>query len=407
MNIPHEPNLTIQKILTGCLILALCLFTATPAIKAQEVEQVFKIFSLRYAEPEPILSVLTTMMAGKQLKMDIDRNSGKVLVYGPQDDLRTIEDLIVQLDVPSDDLEAEDIKPVFKVFNLKHADTVFAFRVLQTMLAGRTVTLDMDSKANRILVAGSPEDLDRVEQLIRQLDVAPKVQTRTEMFEVSDGRASEVADIVKQLTASDGPGSLDGEVRIAVEPNSNALIVSGKEDDVAIVREMLSELLKASKAEAASAPAVSCAVRISWLVDSTHISESGFLDEPNASLVELVDALQNQQVLNGAKVITSTQTVVQVRSDNSASNGEFNTSSLRNFSGSNGIGQVSVNAQGSLTTTANGKFLLNLTMDVADRENPISIGTTLTLPKNHPVAFSVSDVGSFKSAFVVEILDSK
>lgn len=307
-------------------------------------------------------------------------------------------------------VKAQDEQSLFRVFVLQNADPETTLSVLSTMLEGNGLRLDCDQQTRRILAAGNESELNKVEKIIEQLDALPKPH-RTELVEVGDAPADEIADIMKQLTRpSDGtPGALDGKVRIAVEPNLNAIVVTGEEEDVRVVKEILAELIKAGKTKETRTPATSSVVRISWLVDPTRLSESEseFLEEPRKSLKELVAALNDQEAIKNGKVITSSQTLVQVNNGQGGSTSEFNSSSLRSFSGSHGMGQVSINAKGTLTAAENDKFLLSLTMDVADRENPVSIATTLTLPKNHPVAFSVSDVGSFKSAFVVEILDSQ
>ena len=45
---------------------------------------------------------------------------------------------------------------------------------------------------------------------------------------------------------------------------------------------------------------------------------------------------------------------------------------------------------------------LQLSMNVDDAA--ISMNTTITTVKDHPIAFSISDVGDFRSAVVVEIV---
>ena len=304
-------------------------------------------------------------------------------------------------------IQAQEAASVFKSFQLQHADPKFVLNTLESLFEAdkSQFSMDFDPKSKRISFIASPQILKKVEDIILQLDIAPNVQTHIEFIEIKDRPADEIAQVVREYLAAPADSQIDTTFRVAVDPNSNSIILSGEKDDVTNVRNFIEEIVKAGIKREASKPTVSCAVRISWLVDTTRISASGILDVPAESLTGLIDALQNQQVLRDAKVITSTQTVVQVKSDNNTSAGEFVTSSLRNFSSGNG--QVSLNVQGTLTTTANGKFSLSLTMDAADRKDPIAIGTTLTLPKNHPVAFSVSDVGSFKSAFVVEILDAK
>ena len=60
-----------------------------------------------------------------------------------------------------------------------------------------------------------------------------------EAVKLLDGKAPEIAGIVQNLMASEG-----SQVRIAVNEATNSLLVSGQEDDVAAVREIIKKLVE-------------------------------------------------------------------------------------------------------------------------------------------------------------------
>lgn len=293
---------------------------------------------------------------------------------------------------------------IFKVYKLIHADGDTTVNVLDSMLTDDDdVRLQFDEQTNSIFVATANETHQKIEAIITEMDVAPvESKPNVEVIDTEGRNPSNLANLLSDLTASEiGEG-----VRIAVDPNTGSIILSGDPEDVKTVREIMNAIVTAGDADTSIEPSTVCVVRISWLVDPTFFRETDFLQEPGSSLTELVAALGDRDWLEDGRLITSGQTVVQVKDQTNTSTGEFNTSTLRSFTENNGTSQVSFDAKGTLTSVGDDKFLLSLSMDVAGRENPITIGTTLTIPKNHPVAFSVSDVGKFKSAFVVEILDS-
>lgn len=67
---------------------------------------------------------------------------------------------------------------------------------------------------------------------------------------------------------------------------------------------------------------------------------------------------------------------------------------------------IEMSCIGEVDQSPSGKYEISVSLTLVT-DGTQKVGSTIVLPKNHPVAFSISDVGEFKSAAVVEIPDSK
>ena len=293
--------------------------------------------------------------------------------------------------------QSDDMESTVGVFHVLHADIDNTFVALQTLLADQKgLKIAIDQRLGAIIARGSQATLQRVESLIESIDVVPAHRKNViKMIDLEGRDEVGIAYLLKELRES---------VRVAVQPDQG-IVISGSQVEVDSLMETLTQILDGSDPIVSSTTA--CVVRISWLVDPSSFQEVGLLYEPGSHLTELVTALGEQDSIKNGKLITSCQTVVQVKSNDSSLNGEFTTSSLRTYANGEFLRDVSVQAKGSVASFRDDKLLLELSMTVADGKYSIPINTTLSLPKNHPVAISVSNVGSFRSAFVVELLDSK
>lgn len=103
---------------------------------------------------------------------------------------------------------------------------------------------------NRLLLAGSPEALDRVETLVAQLDSVPATQS-TRVFKLKNADARQVANMVLSTMGgyeSRRRGGGAGYVAAAAEERSNCVVVSAPDSQLELVEDIINRLDEAGLA---------------------------------------------------------------------------------------------------------------------------------------------------------------
>lgn len=286
-------------------------------------------------------------------------------------------------------------------YALKHINAEQALGVASTMLQGEShLRLDVMTEQNMVIAHGAPETLVKLKSIFEDIDKEKQVDpTEVRVYRLSNLRAEEAANLLAGLFAREQASS----IRIAGEEASNSLVVSSKKADFEALESLIKELDSIKTGLVQTSPE-NVVVRVSWLVDADALDTGSlrdFLRTPISSLNELVVGLKQSDLLQSAKTLTQTQTTVQVDPSNRRAN-EFNSASARKVDGR----MIEMSCLGQVTQSPNGNYKINVNLTLVSDVTQ-NVGSTIELPKNHPVAFSISDVGEFKSAAVVEILDSK
>ena len=295
--------------------------------------------------------------------------------------------------------------PEFIVIPIYHVDASEVQQVVRNVFAGEPMTVEIDSRQNLLILQGRPNTVAKGKDLVAKLDVENRVtnnKTHVRVFSLNKSRSSDIVKVLGKLISNDENSSL----RIADDAVNNNIIVSGKLDDLDVLEELISRLDESNSAEASiNLQPENIVVRVTWLVDSNELDETNdrsALRIPSTTLAELVDGLSKTGSIAKAKTLTELETSVQVDPSSRGAN-RFNNTSMRKIGGiTHGM-----EATGEVVQTTDGKYQLDISLVMSKEEINMTVGSTITLPKNHPVAFSISDVGDFKSAAVVEILDSK
>ena len=136
------------------------------------------------------------------------------------------------------------------------------------ILAGIVVTAD--SGANSIVVRAPSSSMPLIGELIRQLDVAPGIESLVKVFTIENGDAVQLATALEQLFGEDaatngtsiGAGNLAGlpsstsgiesslvPLRFSTDIRTNSIIASGSADDLDVVESILLRLDSAGFAE--------------------------------------------------------------------------------------------------------------------------------------------------------------
>jgi general secretion pathway protein D len=173
-----------------------------------------------------------------------------LIVSSPRENFDLIEELIRQLDTPASKSQLK----IFKIYNSDASNMVQTLRSLipGSMAASSNLKLptapdeisltplrfSVDVRSNSILATGSEGDLRIAEALIVKLDESTSSQRTTEVYQLKNSPAVDVANAINQFLQSSrqidnaAPGAqnpfqeLEREVIVVPEPIANKLLVS-------------------------------------------------------------------------------------------------------------------------------------------------------------------------------------
>ncbi len=229
------------------------LVNASPGRVAQLVSQVMdaRLERLRETEPE------TAELQRATVVEDLRTNS--LLVAAGAESFEVIARLVADLDRAAIDERAlVEVLPVKKANAERIAEAVSA--LMQRRYAelpaderqSQTPLVLTDPRSNSLLVAASPEDCTAIAELVKRLDEAPgnpavglhvlplQASTRAEVM------APRVQTLMRQRQQSMGPSTMPSD-RVTIEPDvaSNSLIVAASDENLDVVRALISALLSA------------------------------------------------------------------------------------------------------------------------------------------------------------------
>ncbi|MFO8014439.1 MAG: secretin N-terminal domain-containing protein [Phycisphaerae bacterium] len=200
----------------------------------------FKVFYLQNATATVLQPTLEQVFAQRVTRGEAPAPvTNALLVSGSPDDLRLAESLIERLDAKPD-------RPgtAVRVFPLKKGDATQVAETLRTLYeqpgaaAAATVGISVDERINAILVSAGPADLERMEQLVEELDTdsVPRV-TEIRVFTLENADAAELAQILNDAL-NQKPDPLT-----EASPNRQALLqfISRTEDEAEQVASALQE----------------------------------------------------------------------------------------------------------------------------------------------------------------------
>ena len=149
-----------------------------------------------------------------------------------------------------------------------------------------------------------------------------------------------------------------------------------------------------------------CIVRVTWLVDASKLTDDFSLSPPHASLQELVQSLKQNNSFQDVKTLTTVETSVMLSMDAVSGSNEFKNTSMKVLRSENSSGTAKIRSQGFVHGIPGDKYELDIALEL-ESSVVVPVKTKIILPSNHPVAFSISDIGQFQSAVVVEIMDGR
>jgi type II secretory pathway component GspD/PulD (secretin) len=208
--------------------------------------RVFKLTSATATVIAPTLQQLFTQRVSREATKDPmtvipDARSNSLIVGASPADMKLAETLIAQLDAP------QGKGSTMVAFPLKKADATQVANTLKTLLAGQGVTgapaagaanISVDERTNTILVSAGAADLQRVKELVDQLDREQLTNvTEIRVFPLQHADATELSQILTSLLTNKPLSP------VALSPNRQTLLqfISKTEDGKELIATALQE----------------------------------------------------------------------------------------------------------------------------------------------------------------------
>lgn len=242
-----------------------------------------RVFRLKHAAATQVQQTLQSFFSNRgglspRIQLAIDARTNSLVAYAAPRDMEEVARLITEIDRPES--AAVNRARVFPIRNALADDVAATLQQAIAAAAGngeRSAILELqtfDAKGqtilrsgtlqdiqitpnprNNTLIVSSPvENLELLEELIRQLDT-PASQAKIKVFRIVNGNASALIETLRSLipseiTSGGNVGSqlnASGEaglapLRFSVDVRSNSIIATGSEGDLRIVEALLAKL---------------------------------------------------------------------------------------------------------------------------------------------------------------------
>ncbi len=290
----------------------------------------------------------------------------------------------------------QSARNILATLTVKHAALDNAQEVLEAVLEGEGMRLIVDENSQKIMIVGSPEAVVLAKNTIAQLDEDHKplsLPTPT-LFTVQNANPIDLANTISDLLGHD--------FRMSADTNSNVIAVVAEEAELKMIAAVISRLDEIQEpkpgTEASETAAKDCNLRISWLVDPASFPEEDRKELRNVrpSLQKVVEQLKLEGGVSEIVTLTDVQTLI--------GDEEFSNASVRDLH----AGELQVLVSGAVERSSGTKnYELQLALDFTVAGQQVSLESHFKAPANHPVAFSVSDIGGIRSYLIVEVTASE
>ncbi len=176
----------------------------------------------------------------------VDERSNALLVAASIEDFEEIQRLVTTL-------ESQPLINDTRLIKIEFADVTVLSKQLEDLFKGmegrsetfKAPTIIPDSRSNALLVAAPLDTMDRVEDVVRRLDVeAGPLTALFKVYSLKYGSASQIAQRMQKLFDSRKEGEQGSRTPIVIlaEESSNSLVASASRDDQNVIEDLL-ELL--------------------------------------------------------------------------------------------------------------------------------------------------------------------
>ena len=106
------------------------------------------------------------------------------------------------------------------------------------------VTIVASERTNSLVIKGEKETVNRVLELIEQLDIPANRSGSTQVIKLAHADAKELSEILKNLIGTDSKGENSNDVKVSIQPDEgiNAIVIRADPSTMLEIKEVIAEL---------------------------------------------------------------------------------------------------------------------------------------------------------------------
>jgi len=220
--------------------------------------KVIKVFDIQHADVAKLKDKIKPVLTAKA-KVEVDERARKLIVTDYVDNVRFLEEVLLQLDVPA---EAETTT---RVFTLKYTRADELATLLSAVFSGggatkatpgrprpkkpktppagvAPISILADKTSNRLVVTAPPKKIPEIETLIQTLDSEKPADVAVRLIPLKNVDARELVDEIGRLYAKLKGSTLKETIEISAVARANALIVLSSESNFNGIKEIAEAL---------------------------------------------------------------------------------------------------------------------------------------------------------------------
>ncbi len=225
-----------------------------------------KVIKLQYAQADELARALTQVAYGMSLRnrqgampivITADASSNSLVVSAAASDMKAIESMVVELDKPATDTLQEIRIIPLEVMDVADAQKFLTDYLRKPGVAGSragaeligNVKISISQTMNSLMVSGATAELDRIEQIVRDMDkqdIAGSSTPRT--IKLTNASASQVATSLTRIftepAQKDRRSQQNPEMVPTIIPDesTNSLVIRARPNDFKMIEEMAQQL---------------------------------------------------------------------------------------------------------------------------------------------------------------------
>ena len=200
------------------------------------------------------------------------------------------------------------------------------------------VRVTADQNSNSLVVTGPETSMELIEALIEQLDTLPAAETQIKVFQIINGDAQTLLDMLENLFNSSNQGAAAGaqagqttgnlnnlplqgasatdggtlvNLRFSIDPRTNTIIASGPAGDLQVVEDLLNRLDEAEVSQRqqfvyrlSNAPALDISDAINtWLTTRSTVNDDdpralGGINQTNREVIVVPEVVSNSLIIS-------------------------------------------------------------------------------------------------------------
>ena len=221
-------------------------------VEATTVKEMY-IRTLEFASSEDVARSLSNLYRGRRstgrgeqpVQITADTATNSLMILANVEERAELEKLIVELDVKPELAKQRVIKSIPLVYGNPWTVRDAINSLFHTSRNPRDqVSAVPEAGSNSVIVSASPENMERVEELIKQMDDAGNQENDVRVISIENAEASGVARALNEIYVRSAPRSRGGEQPITISElqGSRAILVKANETDMARILETVKAL---------------------------------------------------------------------------------------------------------------------------------------------------------------------